>query len=101
MEAVTESLRQQFTFLTDSLNRVEIENYYIAMTLDWPFYFRFQILHNLLRSPDTKADILKWIVNCMRDNSGRKQVQDSFVSMLRYCTSLTCVLFVSRFSGCL
>jgi ubiquitin conjugation factor E4 A len=56
MEATTESLRLQFTCLTDSLNR---------------------ILHNLLRSPDTKPDTLKWIVQCMRDNSGRKQLISS------------------------
>jgi hypothetical protein len=64
--ATTESLRQQFNLLTDSLKR---------------------IFHNFLRSPDTKADALKWIVHCMRDNKGRKQLIGSMHNLSHFYAS--------------
>ncbi|XP_062518757.1 ubiquitin conjugation factor E4 A-like [Corticium candelabrum] len=53
MEATTASLRHQFTFVRDSLSRV---------------------LHELLRSTETRNDMLRWLVNCIRDNMGRRQL---------------------------
>jgi hypothetical protein len=66
MEATTVSLRQQFNSLTDSLKR---------------------IFYNLLHSPDTRAGTLKWIVHCLRDNKGRKQLIGSMHNLSHFYAS--------------
>ena len=38
-------------------------------------HLTLQVLHELLRSTETRNDMLRWLVNCIRDNMGRRQVE--------------------------
>lgn len=76
MEAMTASLRQQFSSLTDALHRVDDNWTNFGAVIVMLNSVLFQVLRNLLRSPETRTHVLKWVVNCMRDNAGRKQVLD-------------------------